>query len=304
MTLGNISKLAIAALAYFVPALFTSIAVCVRHGFHGQLGWFFLAALSVFRIVGSSCQLATDQHPHMALSAIAAITNSIGLVPLVLSWMGMMSRVNEGMPSTRRVNSRVFYAIHIISYLALSLGIVGGINQTHVDNSHDTSSGTHYRSGCIVLILIAFILLCIITVISATRLRAASGGDGLLVYAGLASIPFFLVRIVYGFLTAFAPQSKAFNWRNPSVFAMAFMQFLMEVIICTLYLAAGVVVPPLKGVQTAEGPNEGANWLLSVLKRQAKPSPIYNVTSHPDIINQSTNVATGQMEHGTISAET
>ena len=57
------------------------------------------------------------------------------------------------------------------------------------------------------------------------------------------------------------------------------MQFLMEVIICTLYLAAGVVVPPLKGVQTAEGPNEGANWPLSVLKRQAKPSPIYNGTS-------------------------
>ena len=53
------------------------------------------------------------------------------------------------------------------------------------------------------------------------------------------------------------------------------MQFLMEVIICTLYLAAGVVVPPLKGVQTAEGPNEGVNWPLSVLKRQAKlPSPI------------------------------
>jgi hypothetical protein len=103
---------------------------------------------------------------------------------------------------------------------------------------------------------------------------------------------------------------------------MAFMQFLMEVIICTLYLAAGVVVPPLKGVQTAEGRNEGANWVFSVLKRQAKPSPIYNgtsrvvfvsvgwiadtitVTSHPDIINQSTNVATGRMEHGTISAET
>ena len=183
------------------------------------------------------------------------------------------------MPSTRRVNSRVFYTIHIVSYLALSLGIVGGINQTHVNNSHDTTSGTQYRSGCIVLILIAFILLCIITVISATRLRAASGGDGLLVYTGLTSIPFFLVRIVYGFLTAFAPQSKDFSWRNPSVLAMAFMQFFMEVIICTLYLAAGVVVPPLKGVQTAEGPNEGANWPLSVLKRQAKPSPIYNGTS-------------------------
>ena len=183
------------------------------------------------------------------------------------------------MPSTRRVNSRAFYAIHIISYLALSFGIVGGINQTHVNNSHDTTSGTHYRSGCVVLILIAFILLCIITVISATRLRAASGGDGLLVYAGLASIPFFLVRIVYGFLTAFAPQSKAFSWRNPSVIAMAFMQFLMEIIICTLYLVAGVVVPPLKGVQTTEGPNEGANWVFSVLKRQAKPSLIYNGTS-------------------------
>ena len=183
------------------------------------------------------------------------------------------------MPSTRRVNSRVFYTIHIVSYLAPSFGIVGGINQTYVNNSHDTTSGTHYRSGCIVLILIAFILLCIITVISATRLRAASGGDGLLVYAGLASIPFFLVRIVYGFLTAFAPQSKVFSWRNPNVLAMAFMQFLMEVIICTLYLAAGVVVPPLKGVQTAEGPNEGVMWPLSVLKRQAKPSPIYNGTS-------------------------
>ena len=183
------------------------------------------------------------------------------------------------MPSTRRVNSRVFYTIHIVSYLALSFGIVGGINQTHVNNSHDTTSGTHYRSGCIVLILIAFILLCIITVISATRLKAASGGDELLVYAGLTSIPFFLVRIVYGFLTAFAPQSKVFGWRNPNVFAMAFMQFLMEVIICTLYLAAGVVVLPLKGVQTAKGPNEGVNWPLSVLKRQAKPSPIYNGTS-------------------------
>ncbi|OCL03413.1 hypothetical protein AOQ84DRAFT_149158 [Glonium stellatum] len=187
MTLSSVSKLAIAILAYFVPAFFTSIGVCIRHGFHGQLGWFFLAALSSFRIVGSSCQLATDQRPRIALLAVAAITNFIGLVPLLLSMMGMLSRVNEGMPSARRVNSRVFYAIHVLLYIALSLGIVGGINQTHINNLHDTTSGTHYRSGCVILILIAFILLCITTAISMTRLRAASGGDGLLVYAGLAS---------------------------------------------------------------------------------------------------------------------
>jgi hypothetical protein len=87
--------LAVAVLIYYAILIWPAIYVCVRHGFGRHLGWFYLVTLPIVRIVGASCQIAAEQKPSVGLYTAAAICNGIGLVPLLLTWMGMLKRVYD-----------------------------------------------------------------------------------------------------------------------------------------------------------------------------------------------------------------
>jgi low temperature requirement protein LtrA len=85
---------AIAKLAYYTPALFISLYVTYKHGFSRGSGWVFLAIFCIIRIVGSGAQLATinNDHPDTAYT-IALITTVLGLSPLLLATLGIISRM-------------------------------------------------------------------------------------------------------------------------------------------------------------------------------------------------------------------
>jgi hypothetical protein len=78
-------------LIYF-PAIVVAAIVCSRHGFGRSSGWIFTLILCLVRIVGASCQLATYQSPTQGLLEAVIILESIGISPLLLATLGLLSR--------------------------------------------------------------------------------------------------------------------------------------------------------------------------------------------------------------------
>jgi uncharacterized membrane protein required for colicin V production len=85
--------LAIWQLMYYVAALVCSIFVSCRHGLLKSSGWIFLAIFSCIRLIGCSAQIATVTSQSGDAETIATITGFLGLSPLLLATLGVLSRV-------------------------------------------------------------------------------------------------------------------------------------------------------------------------------------------------------------------
>ena len=92
MTIDYRDGVSILKLIIYLPYLCASIYVCYRHGFRKNSGWIFLVIFCILRIVGSCAQLATISSTSTTPYTIAAVTDSIGLSPLLLSSLGLLSR--------------------------------------------------------------------------------------------------------------------------------------------------------------------------------------------------------------------
>lgn len=85
---------AIAEVVYYAPALPLALYVAYKHGFSRSSGWIFLTVFCIIRIVGAGAQLATIGNPSNDTPyTIALICTVLGLSPLLLSTLGLLSRV-------------------------------------------------------------------------------------------------------------------------------------------------------------------------------------------------------------------
>jgi len=92
MKLNSAGGISILELGIYFPALIVSILVCKRHGFGKTSGWLFTLILCVVRIVGACCQLATYHTETIGLLEAVVILESIGISPLLLATLGLLSR--------------------------------------------------------------------------------------------------------------------------------------------------------------------------------------------------------------------
>lgn len=84
---------AIWQLIVYIVALPISIWVSACHGFLKSSGWVFLSIFCIIRIISSASQLATISSPSETAEAISLITGLLGLSPLLLATLGILSRV-------------------------------------------------------------------------------------------------------------------------------------------------------------------------------------------------------------------
>lgn len=85
--------LAVWELIYYVVALICSVVVSYRHGLSRGSGWIFLTILSTIRVIGCSAQIATVTATSGTAETIATIAGFLGLSPLLLATLGILSRV-------------------------------------------------------------------------------------------------------------------------------------------------------------------------------------------------------------------
>ena len=249
--------LAAAELAFFGVAFVVSIAVNIRHGFGRSSGWLYLVVLSILRIIGAAAVIysETKNDYTQSLIEVAAITSSIGLAPLLLALSGIIARVNNGM-SSRGLNTTIFRVIQLVGVAALVLAIVGGvkvIGGASDPHSSSTKTGQHLMEASYILFLALYIFVAGVTILTSTRRGDMLPGEHTLLYAGLAALPFILVRALFGVLVAFAKPGGTFYIEDVNVYCEAFMQFLMEAITVTIFAIAGLMTPKLKDMVRQDG---------------------------------------------------
>jgi hypothetical protein len=93
MTLGSQGYVSIAELIVYIPLGILAACVCVRHGFSKSSGWVYTAILCVLRIIGAVCQLLTYSDHSTGLLQTTVIIDSVGISPLLLATLGMLSRL-------------------------------------------------------------------------------------------------------------------------------------------------------------------------------------------------------------------
>lgn len=79
-------------LVLYIPSLIVAAVVCKRHGFGRNSGWIFTLILCLVRIIGACCQLATLSSSSKGLIEAVLILESVGLSPLLLATLGLLSR--------------------------------------------------------------------------------------------------------------------------------------------------------------------------------------------------------------------
>lgn len=92
MKFNGQAGICVAELIVYLPALIVATVICIRHGFDRSSGWIFALLLCLVRIVGACCQLTTYHNQSVDLLEATIILESIGISPLLLATLGLLSR--------------------------------------------------------------------------------------------------------------------------------------------------------------------------------------------------------------------
>jgi prolipoprotein diacylglyceryltransferase len=92
MGLDSITSLAVAELIIYLIVLPIVFFLLLKHGKHGLIGWLFLIAFCILRIVSDGLQINSHvQETHgKPPSVTGSIINSVGVSPLLLAISGII----------------------------------------------------------------------------------------------------------------------------------------------------------------------------------------------------------------------
>jgi hypothetical protein len=77
----------------YIPTFFLALWMAFHHGFKKSSGWYFFFVFSLARIIGAACYLATINAPSSVNLYITwAVCTSLGISPLILACIGLLSR--------------------------------------------------------------------------------------------------------------------------------------------------------------------------------------------------------------------
>lgn len=255
MPLPETSRLAIADIVFYIPALILSIILVVRHGFDRQLGWIFLTFLALIRLIGNSEEIAANAQHSNGLFIAAAVLNGLGLGPLLLAMIGMLKRVEQAVSRTRVNANRSLLQVaparflnlsRIALLVALILAAVGSAKLYSSDRSEHSQGITLARAGIVILLVLFLGLVGVTTVFASSIFRGREPvniGERRILYAVIASVPFLAVRLLYSLLVFFDTTSSTFTLRGGNIWVRSFMSVAEEWITVILYLAAGLAAP-------------------------------------------------------------
>jgi hypothetical protein len=194
MGLTSRQVLDVVQLVYYGIAIPLIAAVLWKHGLARQISWLYLAILAILRIVGSATGIAAVSTPSEGLIEASLICTSVGISPLLLSSLGILSRVNEGMKG-QGVGKRYEQLIHIPILIGLILGIIAGTKEFS-SNASTRSDGYSMLKGAVILFLVGLIAITFVALQTFTRSQHILDGEMRLLWAGIIALPFLLVRII------------------------------------------------------------------------------------------------------------
>ncbi|KAL8667894.1 MAG: hypothetical protein Q9202_000359 [Teloschistes flavicans] len=235
--------ISIAQLAIYVILFPLAAFVAFRHGFGKSSGWLYLIIFTAIRIASSALGIVSHQHPTNKDDLVwYSVLGSVGISPLLLAAYGLLSRVNESIPSPFRV--RIIRFLHIPNLLALVLAIVGGTRLSSSDPSRQ-SQGRDFSKAGIIIFLILFIVSCAIVLLTLTEKSSIPQGERRLLFSVLAALPFIFVRILYSTMALFVNNST-FKLYGGNATVQLCMAVIEEIIVTIIFIAVGLTVSSVR----------------------------------------------------------
>lgn len=255
MTLTYRNGVSIAEIIVYVPSLAIACFLAFRHGLGRNAGWLFLIIFCLARIIGPCMQLATISSPkNIDLYTGYSILQNIGLSPLMLATIGLLSRLLDSINKTHRtiINTQMLKLIELIILVGVIIGIVGGVNAS--DKYVKTGiyhPGSLSKAGT-ALFIVSYVLLVIATAMTSFFVRHADQGEKRILLAIAISLPFLLVRLIFSIIATFTT-IKNFNLLNGNVTVLLCVALIEEFIVVVVYEGTGLTLHQVPKPQFAEG---------------------------------------------------
>ncbi|KAI1608575.1 hypothetical protein EDD37DRAFT_169109 [Exophiala viscosa] len=237
MKLNARGGVSILELGVFLPSLAIATIICSRHGFGRSSGWVFTLILCLVRIIGACCQLATYHDQSQGLLEATIILDSIGISPLLLATLGLLSRCVDSINSTSKpmLGAVHFRVIQLFITVGLILSIAGGTSSVSSTGVYKTQTTSEVG---IVLYIIAYMALLFVAFVSLSNVSNIACGERWLFWAVVTAMPLILVRLVYSLLLVFH-HSHTFNVLSGSVTVLVVMAVVEEILVTFIYLFVG-----------------------------------------------------------------
>ncbi|KAL7937851.1 hypothetical protein V8C35DRAFT_319915 [Trichoderma chlorosporum] len=251
MVLGPQGYVSIVEIIVYTPALIAAIIITSRHGFHRASGWIYTVILCALRIAGAICQLLTYTDHSEGLLQAALIIDSIGISPLLLATLGVLSRFADFVNSrgVQIFTVKQFRLVQVIITVGLILSIAGGTSGSSDSNGTVTVSGTS-KAG-IILYIVGFAGITYFFLLSSNYKSVVPRQERRSPIAVAIAWPLILTRLVYSALAVFV-NNDTFSVVGGSVDVRAGMAVVEEFLVVLDYIILGFILRKLEPEEQGE----------------------------------------------------
>ncbi|CEJ80164.1 hypothetical protein VHEMI00367 [[Torrubiella] hemipterigena] len=225
-----------AELAIYAVLIIPVIYVLVTHFPHGILGWFYLQAFCLLRIIAGGMALGNNPS--------ALIVANVGLSPLLLAGSGILHEVVS--PSGSGVDPKVEWVIvlmfHLLVVAATALVASGG---SALQSASPAAGALNKVKAGVGILLLAWVILIVVTAIASCRRRrqssriSSSNGAKLLIGVYIALV-FIGIRLVYT-LAAFTSNNPELNPVTGNTAILVCLSLLPELIATLSFVTVGLM---------------------------------------------------------------
>ncbi|KIW17907.1 hypothetical protein PV08_05102 [Exophiala spinifera] len=268
MHFGSSSIVAVAELVVYVPSIILAFVVCARHGFSRSSGWYYTFTLCLIRIAGAVCQLITRKDHSIGLLKTVLVLSHIGLTPLLLSTLGMLSRIadwiNARSPSPS-LSIKYFRLAQLFVVLGAVFGIIGIESSSSSssdggggdDHNAVNNSPTTWSKVAVICYVATYAMLLFLMARSLSFRRQLPGKERLLVPAVWVALPLVFVRLLYQVLVVFVHRGD-FRRINAPIVVLVLMSVVEEFLVVFIFLFVGLRLDKLE--ESEQGPILSRPW--------------------------------------------
>ncbi|KAL6901045.1 hypothetical protein GGI43DRAFT_433809 [Trichoderma evansii] len=237
MELDSRGYVSIIQLVVYIPLLFVSFIICRKRGFSRSSVWIFILLLCLIWIAGAVCRLAV------------ATLDSIGIPPLLLATLGLLSRLFERIDDEKKVilKSIHFQLIRLALVLTMILSIVGGISSKNINNPSPMTKISICVYCASFLLFIGFAIYAYKSMCCCVLLPKRERET---CYVIAVSLPLIFVRVMYSVLAVFRHDSM-FSVTQGSAGVYGVMVVMTEAAILLLYTTLGLRLAPVNYIEKA-----------------------------------------------------
>lgn len=260
MTFSSEDILSVAKLVIYVPLLFGAAFVCYRHGIRKNSCWIYLAIFCLVRIVGAAATLYTISSTSTTAYTISAVCSVLGLSPLLMATLGIVSRPFTTIMSARSSAKAAAVPIRILQLLCVVGLILCVVAATNAPTPAQVTGESDLKIG-VGLFTAVYVLLVLVTIFSSLHMSSLQPGESAIIGTVAFALILLAVRLLYSILGTFGHNSS-FNAITGSIGIQIGMATWEEVFVTAAYIILGAYLAqfPNNGIVNNGNQKEMSNY--------------------------------------------